>query len=143
MITFVGEADFFSKNFWGMIERLPIYKKTYELTSTIYDAMAQFPKLHRYTLGEHILNKTYSLFKWIVKANKEKDEKRVEAIEEYLSDFEELRVFLRICEEKHILKINTLTNIFLLIDDIANQATGWKNYTIKEIEKKKCRGESI
>lgn len=92
-----------------MIEKLGIYKDAYLLTNKIYNAMPQMDKMHRFTIGTRILNSSLDMFKWITLANNTRDKiERLKYLDSFLSDFEMLRVYLRICTDNKILKLNTL-----------------------------------
>lgn len=115
-----------------MIEKLNIYKDAYLLTNKIYQALSQMDKLHRHTIGSRILDSSLDLFKWITLANKAREkQERIKYLDDFMSDFEMLRVYLRLCADNKILKLNTLTDLFILIDSISKQLAGWRYATTK------------
>jgi hypothetical protein len=115
-----------------MIEKLSIYKDAYLLTNKIYIAMPQMDKMHRYTIGSKILDSSLDMFKWITLANNTREkQERIKYLDNFLSDFEMLRVYLRICTDNKILKLTTLTDLFILIESISKQLSGWRYATTR------------
>lgn len=110
-----------------MIEKLSIYKDAYLLTNKLYNAMPQMDKMHRHTIGSRILDISLDMFKWITLANKAREKtERIKYLDEFMADFEMLRVYLRICADNKILKLNILTDLFILIDSVSKQLSGWR-----------------
>lgn len=48
-----------------LVDKLPIFKQTYELVSLLLDYVASFPKVYRFTLGDKITNTSLALFEYI------------------------------------------------------------------------------
>ena len=87
-----------------MIEKLSIYKDAYLLTNKLYNAMPQMDKMHRHTIGVRILDSSLDMFKWITLANKAREkQERINYLDEFMSSFEMLRVYLRICADNKII----------------------------------------
>ena len=115
-----------------MIEKLSIYKDVYLLTNKIYQAMPQMDKLHRHTIGSRILDSSLNMFKWITLANKAREkQERLKFLDDFMADFEMLRVYLRICADNKVFKLTTLTDLYILIDSISKQLAGWKYVTMR------------
>lgn len=53
-----------------LVKDLPIFRKTYELTSVIIDYVAEFPRVHKFTLGDKMVNVSLALFEYIQLANR-------------------------------------------------------------------------
>lgn len=113
-----------------MIEKLGIYKSSYELTSKIYTCVPHMEKMHKHLIGVKMLNSSINLFSHIAMANKTKDKKeRLGYINDFLIEFESLRVMLKICNDFKLLKLNSLTDMFLIVEDINTQLSAWRNKT--------------
>lgn len=94
--------------------------------------MPQMDKMHRYTLGSRLLDNSLDMFKWITLANKAKvKEERLKYLDEFMSSFETLRVYLRICADNKLIKLGTLTDLFILIESISKQLSGWRYATAR------------
>lgn len=65
------------------------------------------------------------LVRSIYRANKAKDKKQY--LEEFLDDFEILKLEIRLCTDMKILAIRKQAEISLLMDGIGRQITGWRN----------------
>lgn len=115
-----------------MIEKLQIYRDSYNLTGKIYASMPEMERMHRFTIGSKMLDASLDMFKWIILANNTriKDE-RLKYLDEFISNFEKLRVFLRICSDFKLIKMNTLADLFILTDSISKQTNGWRNATTR------------
>lgn len=114
-----------------MIEKLQIYKDTYLLTGKLYDAMPQMERYHRFSIGSRMLDTALDLFKWITLANKARGEKRIEALDGFLLDFELLRTHIRICNDHKLIKLTTLVEFFTIIDSISKQLSAWRAATTR------------
>lgn len=119
------------KHFETMIERLQIYKDSYTLTGKIYAAQPQMAKLHKYTLGSRMLDTSLDMFKWISLANKSRGQERIEMLDGFFVNFEQLRVYLKICSDNKIIKMQALVEMFKLIESISKQLSGWRAATTR------------
>lgn len=115
-----------------MIEKLQIYKDSYLLAGKLYQAMPQMDKMHRHVIGARILDCSLDVFKWISLANQSRDKvERIKYLDSFMSSFEQLRVYLRICSDFKLLKLSTLTDIYIITTNISKQLTGWRNATTR------------
>lgn len=112
-----------------LAQNLPIFRTTYELTSVIIDYVGEFPRVHRFTIGDKMVNTSLALFEYIQLANRcGKDKKaRVQYLQQFLLKFEYLKVLIRLCNEKHIISLKQTSRLAILVDSIGKQATGWRN----------------
>ena len=120
-----------------LLQELAIYKDTFELSKFLMSCIDTFPRLYKHTLGERIIDTALSLFTIISKANQQETQnsKRIEFLNEFLSQFDILMVLIRLSEEKHILTIKQISKIALLTTNIGKQAHSWKGY----LQKISCR----
>lgn len=113
-----------------MIEKLKVYKDTYLLVNKIYDMSAKMERTHRYTIGAKLIDAALSQFRWISLANQARSkEERVKYIDKFLTEFEIVKVYLRLCADRKFTTINTLASMFQLTDSITGQMTGWRKAT--------------
>lgn len=111
-----------------MIEKLQIYKDTYLLVSKIYSAVPHMERMHKHIIGVKMINTAMELFTHITLANKYK-ENRMQHLDNFLSTFECLRVAIRICADMKLIKLSTLTDMFLIVENISRQLSGWRKAT--------------
>lgn len=111
-----------------MIEKLQIYKDTYTLTTKIYLAVPHMERMHKYILGVKMIDTSMELFTHITLANKYRED-RLKHLDNFLTTFECLRVQIRICADLKLIKLSTLTDMFLIVENISGQLTGWRTST--------------
>ena len=104
---------------------LPVYRDTYKLILAIFDITKNFPKEYKFTLGEDMKRDSLILVRHIYRANKTYYKK--EHLEDFLDDFEILKLELRLCTDMKILSIKKQSEMSLLMENIGKQITGWKN----------------
>ena len=108
-----------------MIEKLQIYKDTYLLTTKIYTAVPHMDRMHKHIIGVKMIDTSMDLFTHITLANKNKEE-RMKHLDNFLTTFECLRVQIRMCADLKLIKLSTLTDMFLIVENISGQLKGWK-----------------
>ena len=74
---------------------LPVYRDTYQLVLKIFECTKHFSKEYKYTLGQDMKRDALELLRSIYRANKTKN--KSEHLETFLSDFELLKLQLRLC----------------------------------------------
>ena len=74
------------------------------------------------------------LFKHLFAVNREYDNKikRVEHLDNFLDDYDLLKVLIRLDNEKRMFSIKDATNLALLTENITKQINGWRNKSSKE-----------
>ena len=91
------------KNKMGLHNELPVYKASYDLLIGIFQFTKDFPKEYKYTLGQDMKRDGIQLVRSIYRANKSKDKR--EYLEQFLDDFEVLKLEIRLCVDMKILSI--------------------------------------
>lgn len=114
----------------ALSEELPIYRDTYKLLLEIYRVTTKFSREYKYSLGQDMKRDALILFRNIYRANVNL-RKRV-FLEEFLSDYEILKLEIRLCRDLNIISIKKLAELSAVMDKIGKQATAWKNSTPKE-----------
>ena len=104
---------------------LPVFKDVYKLILRIFEYTKDFPKEYKYTLGQDLKRDGINLVRSIYRANKSKN--KVEYLEQFLDDFELLKLEIRLCTDMKILSIKKQATLSLLMDGIGKQITGWRN----------------
>lgn len=99
----------------------------------VYKAIPEMSKLHRFSIGQRVLDSSLEMFKWITLVNKARGEERVEMMDHFFVNFEQLRVYLKICSDNKILKLKTLVQMFRLLDNISKQLSGWRAATVRAL----------
>ena len=116
----------------GMVlsEELPIYRDTYKLLLEIYKVTNKFSREYKYSLGQDMKRDALILFRNIYRANVNLRKRAF--LEEFLSDYEILKLEIRLCRDLNIISVKKLAELSAVMDKIGKQATAWKNSTPKE-----------
>ena len=109
----------------ALSHELPIYKDTYKLILLIFERTKNFSREHKYTLGQDMKRDSICLVRSIYRANRSKDKRQY--LEEFLDNFEILKLEVRLCADLKLLSIRHLSEISKMLDIIGKQATAWKN----------------
>ncbi len=104
---------------------LPVFKEVYQLILKIFEYTKDFPKKYKYTLGQGMKRDGLQLVRSIYRANKVKD--RREYLEQFVDDFEVLKLEIRLCVDMKILSIRKQAELSQMMESIGKQITGWRN----------------
>ena len=104
---------------------LPVFKEVYELILKIFEYTKDFPKEYKYTLGQDMKRDGIQLVRSIYRANKSKN--KGEYLEQFLDDFEVLKLEIRLCVDMKILSIKKQAEGSGMMESIGKQITGWRN----------------
>ncbi len=114
----------------ALSEELPIYRDTYKLLLEIYKVTNKFSREYKYSLGQDMKRDALILFRNIYRANVNLRKRAF--LEEFLSDYEILKLEIRLCRDLNIISVKKLAELSAVMDKIGKQATAWKNSTPKE-----------
>jgi hypothetical protein len=104
---------------------LPVFKEVYQLILKIFEYTKDFPKEYKYTLGQDMKRDGIQLVRSIYRANKSKDKR--EYLEQFLDDFEVLKLEIRLCVDMKIISIKKQAELSQMMESIGKQITGWRN----------------
>ena len=108
---------------------LPVYKDTYKLLLKIFEYTKDFSREYKYTLGQDMKKDALKLMRSIYRANKSFEKK--DHLEEFLDNFEILKLELRLSVDMKILSIKKQSELAFLMEEIGKQIVGWRNSTLK------------
>ena len=109
----------------ALSHELPIYKDTYKLILIIFEQTKYFSREYKYTLGQDMKRDSIQLVRSIYRANRSIEKRRY--LEEFLDNFEILKLEIRLSADLKLLSIKHLSEISKMLDLIGKQATAWKN----------------
>lgn len=109
----------------ALSHQLPIYKDTYKLILMLFELTQHFSKEYKYSLGQDIKRDAICLVRSIYRANRNINKK--EYVEEFLDNFEVLKLELRLCGDLKLFSIRKQAEVVQYLDSIGKQATAWKN----------------
>ncbi|MDG2448329.1 MAG: four helix bundle protein [Saprospiraceae bacterium] len=104
---------------------LPVFKEVYQLIMKIFEYTKDFPKEYKYTLGQDMKRDGIQLVRSIYRANKAKN--KTEYLEQFLDDFEVLKLEIRLCVDMKILSFKKQAELSGMMESIGKQITGWRN----------------
>jgi hypothetical protein len=104
---------------------LPVFKDVYRLTLRIFELTGHFSREYKFTLGQDMKRDCLILVRSIYRANKNKD--RFLYLEQFLDDFEVLKLEIRLCADLRLFTINQQARLALLMETMGKQITGWRN----------------
>ena len=78
-------------------DHLPIYKATYDLCLYFEQVVRNFPRYHKYSIGQDLRDGARRTLRLIVRANARSDKAPV--LREIREEVEELKVLLRLCHD--------------------------------------------
>lgn len=111
-------------------DKLQIYVDCFQLQKLLYTAQFGICKKDRIVMGNRLLDTNAKLFAHIAMANNCKEE-RLKYIEMFISDFETLKMYLRISVEESLIEKDSLkSGIFEYVSKIDKGIYSWRSYTL-------------
>ncbi len=104
---------------------LKVFQEVYQLILKVFEFTKDFPREYKYTLGQDMKRDAIVLVRSIYRANKVKN--KTEYLEQFLDDFEILKLEIRLCVDLKIMSFKKKSEIALLMEGIGKQITGWRN----------------
>lgn len=111
--------------YMALYYELPVYRDTYQLILKIFEFTKDFSKEYKYTLGQDMKRDALQLVRSIYRANK--SQQKAVYLEEFMDNFELLKLEIRLCIDMRILPIKKQAELSLLMENIGKQITGWRN----------------
>lgn len=113
----------------ALYQDLPVFADVYALTQKIFTVTQDFPREYKFTLGSDMKRDALVLLRSIYRINKARD--KVDHLEEFLDDFELLKLEIRLCADLKLLSLKKQAHLAQLTDKIGRQITGWRNASLK------------
>ena len=102
---------------------LPIFQKGYDLIIRFFQETRNFPREHKFTLGQKIKDTGLELLDWIIMANLERDKRP--ALKEINLRVERLRIYTRLSYDLKVIGIKKYEVLSKYIDEIGKMVGGW------------------
>lgn len=107
------------------MDRLIVYRKTYEYLFWLRPTVERFGRVHKYSLGVDMQRSVLALLRAIVQANYTPANKD-SFIETAVVEFEVQRVYLRLAFDYKLINSRQLTHASGHLDEIARLLRGWR-----------------
>ncbi|MDR3425459.1 MAG: four helix bundle protein [Alphaproteobacteria bacterium] len=104
-------------------KHLPIYKGTYDLLMRITVVTKDFPREHKYTLGQKLRDEVLDLILFIYRANSATD--RTAHITAIIERIQLVEVMLRLAHDLRVISRGHYAGLAEMTDSLARQAQGW------------------
>ncbi len=107
-------------------DTLPIFLETYKLVMVLYQVVINFPREHKFSLGQDIQKDAMNLFRCIYRANHHQI--KAPYLEDYLAGYEMLKLEIRLAAELKIISKRKYVQLALMMETIGKQATAWHKH---------------
>lgn len=111
-------------------QHLPVFQDTYDLAIEIHKRVENFPRVHRYSIGEKIKNISFDLLDLIIRANSAKNKK--DDLHEAERILEKLKVYIRLTYDLKIVGQKGFEFLVKKMDEIGRQVNKWKEWSLKQ-----------
>lgn len=99
----------------------------------IYRACEQFPREHKYTLGQRLKELALDLMTQIVAANHTEDKREI--LERARLTVEQLRIHIRLSSDLKILGLKRYEYLNRSMEEVSKQITGWHAWAVRSFQK--------
>jgi hypothetical protein len=104
---------------------LTVFSDTYQIKLRVFELTQHFSREYKFTLGQDMKRDCITLVRSIYRANKTKE--RIAYLEQFLDEFEVLKLEIRLCKDLHLITIKQQAQLALAMEKIGKQITGWRN----------------
>ena len=108
---------------------LPVYKLSYEILLRSMLIVKDFPRDHKYTIGQKMRDEVISLIVLIYRANS--SEHKAQIIGEILEKILVVELLVRLSRDMRILSIKDYASLVEMTESLARQAQGWRKSVSK------------
>jgi len=116
----------------ALAEHLPVYRDVYKLIRLLFEYTKEFPREYKYSLGQDMRHDAVRLIRSIYGANRSVSKK--EWLEDFLDDFEVLKLEIRLSVDLHLLPIRKQAELSPILESIGKQVTAWKNAGMSHVK---------
>jgi len=110
-------------------QHIPVFQAIYDLILEIHNRVDNFPRVHRYSIGEKIKNIGFDLLDLIIIANSAKDKSAY--LQKAEDTLEKLKIYIRLCFDLKILGGKGFEFLTRKLDEIGRQLNKWKEWSLK------------
>jgi hypothetical protein len=103
---------------------LPIYRLTYELLQRVMEVTKDFPREHKFTLGQKIKDEVIEIVLLIYRANS--SDNKTAHIEVLLEKLQVVELLLRLSHDMRLIPLKSYAAVIEMTESLGKQAQGWK-----------------
>jgi hypothetical protein len=119
-LPFVSEA---LKIFLAKMKELSVIQKTYDCIKWYVPIIERLPKIHKFTLGDRIINQLYDLLEGLIQAKYAKN--KLPQLESLNTKLDILRYQTRMMLDFDKMSVERWEYAIKLIDEIGTELGGW------------------
>ena len=108
---------------------MPIFTRTFDLLRWLVPASNHFPRAHRFTVTQRLLNAAFDLGERLEEANARRGQQRRERLLRADEALGKLRYYLRLCHRWGWLSAGQYQHVAKMVDEIGRLLGGWQKVT--------------
>lgn len=108
---------------------MPIFSKTYDLLTWLLPMTNHFPRAHRHTFTQRLLDAAFDLRERLEEANAVRGAARQAKLQEADVALAKLRLYLRLAERWHWLNPGQYQHVAAMLTEIGRLLGGWQKAT--------------
>lgn len=107
------------------MQESPIFSRTYDLLLWLLPQASKFPRVHRFGLGERVVEQALDFQEILIRAGLSRKE-RASLLTDADVQLAILRQNLRLCKDLELLKLNQYEHVAIMLAEIGRLLGGWK-----------------
>lgn len=108
-----------------MEEKFIIYQKFYDFTLVFYPTINRIPQSHRQVLGKYLEELCILLLVLVIKANRERGDKRLLLQKDISDNLDNLRILIRLTKDLRFLSIKRYAIYMEKLNEIVLMLSSW------------------
>ena len=108
---------------------MPIFARTFDLLTWLLPATNHFPRAHRHTVTQRLLNAAFDLRERLEEANLRQGHERVERLVQADEALARLRIYLRLTARWGWLSDGQYEHVAAMVSEIGRLLGGWQRVT--------------
>jgi 23S rRNA-intervening sequence protein len=105
------------------MNELPIIQKTYDLVRWYIPIINRFPRVHKFTLGDRLINGLYELLEGLIVARYANN--KLQLLQQLNGKLDIIRHQTRLLRDLNIIDVKRYEHTGKLITEIGNELGGW------------------
>lgn len=109
---------------------MPIFTRTFDFLAWLLPASNRFPRAHRFTLTQRLLNAAFDLREHLEAANARLGKERLAWLAQADADLDRVRLYLRLAAKLDWLTAGQYQHVAAMVAEIGRLLGGWKKATV-------------
>jgi hypothetical protein len=110
-------------------QEMPIFVKTFDFLSWLLPATNHFPRVHRHSFTQRLLNAAFDLREYLEEANMRKEQYRLERLDRADEALNKVRLYLRLGHRWGWLSAGQYEHVSKMVVEIGRLLGGWRKVT--------------